>query len=411
MANHASDDSQTSSNEASGFSTFGGHLLAAAGDAATLGSDSQALVATLQALGIEDAEQVVAMAAIPDVRAELQHVLALKEKAFQQFLDRVSALLPATRAAEYAQPGLKDRGLGAKLPTPEMLAELSAAEAAPQEGAPVGLPTSVNLVSFFNPIRSQGSRGTCVSYTLTALNEYIKRRTGLVRDLSEQHLYYEIKLVDGAAASCGTWQVKAVPALSARGQCREAVWPYLNALPCNNHGPVPASARPDGLSYRLATLAVPARNVAQYKLQMSRQRPVTISIPVYNSWYASAAVRTTGRITMRIGNEAVIGGHAVILVGYVDTASSPGGGYFIVRNSWGTTGFGSACPFGAGYGTIPYQYITNDCYEAYTAVVPGINSVMDEDQGTNEDSGDGQTKASTVTIQVGSNVKITIETR
>lgn len=43
------------------------------------------------------------------------------------------------------------------------------------------------------------------------------------------------------------------------------------------------------------------------------------------------------------------------LVGYVDTAASPGGGYFIVLNSWGTAGFGSSCPFGAGYGTIPYQ--------------------------------------------------------
>jgi C1A family cysteine protease len=140
---------------------------------------------------------------------------------------------------------------------------------------------------------------------------------------------------------------------------------------------------------------------------MAKQRPIGLSIPVYNSWYQSAATRQTGRITMRIGNEAAIGGHAVLLVGYVDTPASPGGGYFIVRNSWGTASFGSANPFGAGYGTIPYQYITNDAWEAFTAVVPGINSA--EDTGDSTDVLEGKTTTATVTIAVGPNVKITIQ--
>lgn len=37
-------------------------------------------------------------------------------------------------------------------------------------------------------------------------------------------------------------------------------------------------------------------------------------------------------------------------MGYQDDASSPGGGYFLVRNSWGTS-WGYQCPYGAGYGT------------------------------------------------------------
>src|SRR5262249_4674161 len=154
---------------------------------------------------------------------------------------------------------------------------------------------------WMNPIRNQGPRGTCVAFTLTALNEYICRRRGLVRDLSEQHLYYETKLIDGAPAACGTWQAKAVIALLNRGQCREVGWQYNPNLPCNNHGPLPAGARPDGLNYRLRTLAVPPRSVLAYKSNMARQRPVTISIPVYRSWYQSAATRITGRITMRVG--------------------------------------------------------------------------------------------------------------
>ena len=412
MATSRHDDSDDSAqNEATGFSIFGGHLLAApdgARAAPALGEAASGLLDTLASLGIEEAEQVVAVAAIPDARSELQQVLGLKDKAFQTFLDSVQGMLPAARVAAFNSPSPKNLGLGVRPPTPEMMAAVERSAVESEAAEAVDLPASVNLISFFQPIRNQGSRGTCVGFTLTALNEYITRRRGLVRDLSEQHLYYETKLIDGATASCGTWQVKAVTVLSSRGQCREMVWPYLSALPCNNHGALPAAARPDGLNYRLATLSVPPRNVAAYKTHMSKQRPVTISIPVYNSWYQSAATRQTGRITMRIGNEVSIGGHAVCLVGYVDTAASPGGGYFIVRNSWGTAAFGSACPFGAGYGTIPYQYITNDAWEAFTAAVPGINSTEDiDDDATGDRTGNG----STVTIDIGPNVKITIQSR
>jgi hypothetical protein len=41
------------------------------------------LVEKLSTLGIGDAEQVVAVAAIPDARSEPQQVLDLKDKAFQ----------------------------------------------------------------------------------------------------------------------------------------------------------------------------------------------------------------------------------------------------------------------------------------------------------------------------------------
>jgi hypothetical protein len=406
METNESDES--SANEASGFSGFGGHLLAMpeSGEvAAALGPDGPDLVTTLLSLGIEDAEQVVAVAAIPAVRPELQRVLGLQDKPFQDFLDKVQRIIPKASAVALSSPSPKNLGLGVRAPTPEMMAAAEASAVEFDAGEAVELPSSVNLISYFAAVRNQGPRGTCVSFALTALHEYIVRRGGIVRDYSEQHLYYEIKLIDGASGSCGTLQAKGVPVLLVRGQCRESVWPYRNALPCNNHGPVPAAARADGLLNRLRTLPVPPRNVLAFKTQLSLQRPVTLSFPVYNSWYQSASTRQTGRITMRIGNEPAIGGHAVCLVGYVDTPSSPGGGYFIVRNSWGTANFGSTNPFGAGYGTIPYQYITNDGWEAYTSVLPTASADdADEDAIPEEKTG-----SSMVTIDIGPNVKITIK--
>ena len=114
---------------------------------------------------------------------------------------------------------------------------------------------------------------------------------------------------------------------------------------------------------------------------------------------------------MRVGNEAAEGGHAVILVGYQDSTSSPGGGFFIVRNSWGT-GWAYASPYGPGYGTIPYQYIANEASEAFTAAVPGITSDQDvpEDEEVTDEDEQAPDGKSTVTIQVGKNVKITIST-
>lgn len=403
-----------SANEATGFSGFGGHRLAQSQGvrafAAEAGEAGDGNLGTLASLGIEDAEQLVAVAAVPGVRQELESVLGTRKRGIQSLvslLSRAEEVLPAERLALVSTPAPRDVGLGVLPPSEEMIvaAEASSMTIAAEARA-VALPPSVNLIPYMSPIRNQRARGTCVSFTLTALNEYILRRRGKVRDLSEQHLYNEIKLIDGAPDLCGTWQVKAVTALQERGQCREVVWPYNPNSACNDHGPRPAQARPNALNYRLRTVQVPARSVVAYKTHMANRRPVTLSIPVYNSWHQSAETRRSGRITMRIGQEVSETGHAVLLVGYQDSPDSPGGGYFIVRNSWGTTTWGYQSPYGAGYGTIPYQYITNDAWEAFTAFVQGVAG--DEEEFQDGEDEQLETGSSTITIEVSPNVKITI---
>jgi hypothetical protein len=71
-----------------------------------------------------------------------------------------------------------------------------------------------------------------------------------------------------------------------------------------------------------------------------------------------------------------------------------------VRNSWGLT-WANESPYGAGYGTLPYQYITNDAWEAYS--IP-----LDGDDFDDEATTDAATPTR-VQIKVGSNVEITIE--
>jgi C1A family cysteine protease len=52
------------------------------------------------------------------------------------------------------------------------------------------------------------------------------------------------------------------------------------------------------------------------------------------------------------------------LVGYQDDTNAPGGGYFLLRNSWGTD-WANQSYYGAGYGVIPYAYIQKYCWEAF----------------------------------------------
>ena len=66
---------------------------------------------------------------------------------------------------------------------------------------------------------------------------------------------------------------------------------------------------------------------------------------VYES-FESRAVAKTGEVPLPGPGEALLGGHAVVAVGYDDPRQR-----FIVRNSWGTS-WGMD-----GYFTMPYEYL------------------------------------------------------
>jgi len=361
---------EANANEATGFSGFGGHLLT------QIYSEGNEQLATLASLGIKDVEQLAGVAAIPEVRGELESILGLDSENFQWLVDQCHEALPPQRRALVSAPAPTAHGLGVLPPTPEMIAaaEAPAVDIA-MEAEAAALPAAVKLIPYMEPIQQQGSRGTCISFTMTALNEYVLRSGPLHNryDLSEQHLYYEMKLIDGEPGECGTWLRNGADVLRDLGQCLENLWPYNPDTECNDHGPfapsfVPTYARPNALNFRLARpLETSTSDVLAIKAHLSEKRPVAVAFDVYDSWKSSAETQRSGRITMRVGNEPETGGHAVLLVGYQDTPDSPGGGYFIVRNSWGTS-WANESPYGAGYGTIPYEYITNEGHgAAYTA--------------------------------------------
>jgi C1A family cysteine protease len=76
--------------------------------------------------------------------------------------------------------------------------------------------------------------------------------------------------------------------------------------------------------------------------------PFVYGFTVYES-FESPAVANKGAAPMPSPSEKVLGGHALVAVGYDDSSQ-----VFISRNSWGPT-WGMQ-----GYFTIPYAYLTDN---------------------------------------------------
>ena len=131
----------------------------------------------------------------------------------------------------------------------------------------------------------------------------------------------------------------------------ETLWPYnINRFAVQP----PQAAYTDALKRKVTGYAKCADFTA-VKTAIAQNHPVVIGFDVYSSfesgtwWYPSGSGLMPYPNTRR---ESLLGGHAVALVGYNDNLSGPAGkGYFIARNSWGTS-WGQN-----GYFYMPYSVI------------------------------------------------------
>ncbi len=222
----------------------------------------------------------------------------------------------------------------------------------------------------FGPIRNQGKRGTCVAHAVSALLECQERRAGgPLLDLAEQFVYWNVKRQDGQPQQEGTWLRVAMPATSSDGACLESTWPY-NPTPvagAEGQGPPPSGAQNEARHHLLEDVRqLDPRNSAAMRDVLERGLPLAISIPVYNDWSSNAAANALGLIPMPLPNSVRTGGHCMCVTGYGWDAELPGGGYLIVRNSWGEV-WAPQSPLGAGNGAVPFLYVDRYGWESWTA--------------------------------------------
>ena len=139
----------------------------------------------------------------------------------------------------------------------------------------------------------------------------------------------------------------------------------------DGQGPPPHAATADAREHRVPIAQqLAARALDEIQAAISAFRPVAIGIPVYDSWFASPVVRKYGNFTVPLpGEDPQPIGHAVALVGHADDPQFAGGGYFVVRNSWGAN-WATESELGPGYGTIPYRYVEQFNWDAWCVSRP-----------------------------------------
>jgi C1A family cysteine protease len=236
-----------------------------------------------------------------------------------------------------------------------------------------------------NP-RNQGERGTCMAFAMSAAAEILLRRNGTELTLSPQNAYFVAK------RATDTWDVAGLPPMTTmqkitakqEGFVEEKFWPYNpvagNCEAYNTAHPNFACSETEvqGGGDNGRTQEPQAASASQLKVVEAHQLyaslgrikqalyrgyPVILSANA-NTDFNAAGIRS-GVISW-VGKQANCGenvcGHAFLAVGYQDDESVPGGGYLIVKNSWGTK-WGEK-----GLALASYEWATNSLLDAQALV-------------------------------------------
>ena len=227
----------------------------------------------------------------------------------------------------------------------------------------------VSLVKQLPAVRDQKSRGTCVAFASVAfLDFHLSAEAGAkVARHAEQFVYWGCKVSDGIPDREGTYVHTAREVLKKRGACLHQTWKY-NPLPVPNNesqAPPPAGAEDEAkqATWKPAK-SVAAKDPGAIRGVLDERRPVVLSVLTFPSWDFQVTAET-GEIAMPFPGEQHDGGHAICIVGYEPNATVPGGGAFILRNSWGASWANPHGRFGAGYGTLYVDYVTKYGLEAF----------------------------------------------
>ena len=132
---------------------------------------------------------------------------------------------------------------------------------------------------------------------------------------------------------------------------------------CNNLKIKPTQqAINDGVK-RKVTLYERALNFDACINALTNGFPVTVGFYVYSSFQTQAVAKTGIMPYPNISKEYLLGGHAVLLVGYDKTNK-----YFIARNSWGAN-WGDK-----GYFYMPFRVIQNQNMSADFWIIKSVNN-------------------------------------
>ena len=209
------------------------------------------------------------------------------------------------------------------------------------------LPNKADLRAHCPPVYNQGALGSCTANAISAAIQFERRKQKSKPDFipSRLFIYYNERVIENSVASDAGAQIRdGIKTIATQGDCPETEWPYdidkFTSKPTSK-------CYKDAINYTAVQYQRVPQELNQMKGCIASGYPFVFGFSVYTG-FESEDVAETGEANMPTSKERLVGGHAVVAVGYDDSTQR-----FTVRNSWGKS-WGNK-----GYFTLPYAYITD----------------------------------------------------
>jgi C1A family cysteine protease len=190
------------------------------------------------------------------------------------------------------------------------------------------VPLEVDLRNFDSPIEDQGNLGSCTAFSISGAMQFLEVANGYpLVYMSQLQMYYDIRPSYAKGYDSGGTMRDAAKVGANTGGAKEELWPYdISRYTVKPTTSVYADAAKRKVTEYLSISPI-SDNL---KSCLAEGHPFIFGFDVYESF---RNIGTDGLMpTPNRSTEDLLGGHAVICVGYKLINSKL---YWIIRNSWG----------------------------------------------------------------------------